>query len=52
MQANTEERVNAVLDVFKDKLVKRHISLKGLEADEPKLDGAKPFRPVFVEALD
>ena len=23
MQANTEERVNAVLDVFKDKLVKR-----------------------------
>jgi cyclic-di-GMP-binding protein len=39
MQANTEERVNAVLDVFKDKLVKRHISLKGLEADDPKLSG-------------
>ena len=39
MQANTEERVNAVLDVFKDKLVKRQISLKGLDADEPKLSG-------------
>ena len=39
MQANTEERVNAVLDVFKDKLVKRQISLKGLEADDPKLSG-------------
>ncbi|MEU8222722.1 YajQ family cyclic di-GMP-binding protein [Kribbella sp. NPDC048915] len=39
MQANTEERVNAVLDVFKDKLVKRQISLKGLQADDPKLSG-------------
>jgi cyclic-di-GMP-binding protein len=39
IQANTEERASAVLDVFKDKLVKRQISLKGLEADEPKLSG-------------
>ena len=39
IQANTEERANAVLDVFKDKLVKRHISLKGLDAGEPKLSG-------------
>ena len=39
MQASTEERVSAVLDVFKDKLVKRQISLKGLQADEPKLSG-------------
>src|SRR5882757_7421597 len=39
MQANTEERANAVLDVFKDKLVKRQISLKGLDAEEPKLSG-------------
>ncbi|HZO68424.1 MAG: YajQ family cyclic di-GMP-binding protein [Kribbellaceae bacterium] len=39
IQANTEERANAVLDVFKDKLIKRHISLKSLEADEPKLSG-------------
>ena len=39
IQANTEERANAVLDVFKDKLVKRQISLKGLEAGDPKLSG-------------
>jgi uncharacterized protein YajQ (UPF0234 family) len=39
MQANTEERCNAVLDVLKDKLVKRQISLKGLEVEEPKLSG-------------
>jgi hypothetical protein len=39
IQANTEERANAVLDVFKDKLIKRHISLKSLEADEPKRSG-------------
>lgn len=31
--------MNAVLDVFKDKLVKRQISLKGLDADEAKLSG-------------
>ena len=39
IQANTEERANAVLDLFKDKLVKRQISLKGLDAEEPKLSG-------------
>jgi uncharacterized protein YajQ (UPF0234 family) len=39
IQANTEERANAVLDVFKDKLIKRQISLKGLDVDEPKLSG-------------
>jgi uncharacterized protein YajQ (UPF0234 family) len=39
IQANTEERANAVLDVFKDKLVKRQISLKGLDVVEPKLSG-------------
>jgi cyclic-di-GMP-binding protein len=39
IQANTEERANAVLEVFKDKLVKRQISLKSLEAGEPKLSG-------------
>ncbi|TDD75325.1 YajQ family cyclic di-GMP-binding protein [Actinomadura darangshiensis] len=39
VQANTEERANAVLDVFKDKLVKRGISLKAIDAGEPKLSG-------------
>ncbi|MFI0370407.1 YajQ family cyclic di-GMP-binding protein [Actinomadura sp. 1N219] len=39
IQANTEERASAVLDVLKDKLVKRGISLKAIEAGEPKLSG-------------
>jgi len=39
MQANAEARVNAILDLFKDKLVKRGISLKALEAAEPRLSG-------------
>ena len=37
MRAGTEERVKAVLDFFKDKLIKRGISLKTLEAGEDAL---------------
>ena len=43
IKANSEERANAVLDVFKDKLVKRQVSLKVLDPDEPKLSG-KEYR--------
>ena len=39
IKANTEERANAVLDVFKDKLVKRQQSLKILDAGEPRQSG-------------
>ncbi|KPI31140.1 YajQ family cyclic di-GMP-binding protein [Streptomyces sp. NBC_00080] len=39
MEANSEDRVNAVLDVFQSKLIKRGISLKALEAGEPQLSG-------------
>jgi cyclic-di-GMP-binding protein len=41
--ANSEERAKAVLDVFEMKLVKRGISLKALDAGEPKASG-KEFR--------
>jgi len=41
--ANSEERAKAVLDVFEVKLVKRGISLKALDAGEPKASG-KEFR--------
>lgn len=37
--AGTEDRALAALEVFKDKLVKRSISLKALETDEPRLSG-------------
>ena len=43
IRANSEERALAVLDVFKDKLVRRGVSLKTLDADEPKLSG-KEYR--------
>jgi uncharacterized protein YajQ (UPF0234 family) len=43
IRANSEERAKAVLDVFKDKLVKRGVSLKTLDADEPKPSG-KEYR--------
>jgi len=39
ISANAEERAKAVLDVFKEKLVKRQISLKALEPGEPRLSG-------------
>lgn len=39
LQANTEDRVKAALDVFKEKLVRRGISLKALETDDPRPSG-------------
>jgi cyclic-di-GMP-binding protein len=43
IRANSEERAMAVLDVFKEKLVKRGVSLKALDPGEPKPSG-KEFR--------
>src|SRR3712207_2943819 len=37
--ANAEERAKAVLDVFKEKLVKRNQSLKILDASDPRQSG-------------
>jgi len=39
IKADTEERALATLDVFKEKLIKRSISLKSLDAGEPKASG-------------
>jgi len=43
LRADAEGRVLAVLDVFKDKLVKRGVSLKTLDTSDPKLSG-KEYR--------
>jgi cyclic-di-GMP-binding protein len=43
MAANSEDRVKAVLDVLQTKLIKRGISLKALDAGEPRLSG-KEYR--------
>ncbi len=39
IKANSESRASAVLDVFKEKLVKRSVSLKVLDSGEPKVSG-------------
>ena len=39
LQADTEERVSAALEVFKEKLIKRNISLKSLDAGEARASG-------------
>jgi uncharacterized protein YajQ (UPF0234 family) len=39
LQAETEDRVRAALDVFKEKAVRRNISLKALDAREPQQSG-------------
>jgi uncharacterized protein YajQ (UPF0234 family) len=39
ISASADDRANAVLDVFKGKLVKREVSLKVLDASEPRQSG-------------
>jgi len=39
LEAGTEERVKAALDVLKDKLIKRSVSLKHIDPAEPQLSG-------------
>jgi uncharacterized protein YajQ (UPF0234 family) len=43
IKANSEERAKAALDVFKEKLIKRGISLKALKSQDPQASG-KEFR--------
>lgn len=39
MQADSEDKVKAVLDVFQSKLVRRGVSLKALDAGDPRVSG-------------
>ena len=39
ISANADDRASAVLDVFKDKLIKRNQSLKIIDAGEPRQSG-------------
>lgn len=47
IEAESEERAKAVLDVFKEKLIKRSVSLKHLDPGEPQLSG-KVYKIVCV----
>ena len=44
IQANSEERADAALDVFKEKLVKRKVSLKALDHGQAKPSGGGSYR--------
>ena len=44
LRGNSEERVKAALDVFKEKLVKRGVSLKALDHGEPQPAGGSTYR--------
>jgi uncharacterized protein YajQ (UPF0234 family) len=39
LEANSEERVKAALDVFQSKLIRRGVSLKSIDAGEPRISG-------------
>ncbi len=53
LRANSEDRVKAVLDVFQTKLIRRGVSLKAVDAGEPKQSG-KEYRieATLKEGLD
>jgi len=44
VRASSEDRVRAALEVLQDKLVKRKVSLKALEFDQPKPAGQNTYR--------
>jgi uncharacterized protein YajQ (UPF0234 family) len=47
--ANSDDRVKAVLDVFKERLIKRQVSLKALDHEEPQPAGGSSSRlPVTI----
>ncbi len=53
LQAETEDRVRAALEVFKEKLVKRHISLKALDASDPRPSGkAYKIEVKIIQGID
>ncbi len=53
LSATTQDRVEAVLDVFCDKLVKRGVSLKVLDGEEPRPSGSNRvvIRGTFKEGI-
>jgi uncharacterized protein YajQ (UPF0234 family) len=46
--ANSDDRVRAVLDVFKERLVKRQVSLKALDHGDPQAAGGGTSRLVVT----
>lgn len=52
IRSNADERAKAALDVFKDKLIKRGVSLKTLETGEPEQSGKEvKINIAFTEGI-
>lgn len=49
ISASADDRATAVLDVFKEKLVKRGVSLKVLDASEPRQSGQRSLIGVALK---
>lgn len=49
LKANSEDRVKAILDVFEGKLIKRNVSLKTVDASEPRVSGKEYKITVTIE---
>ena len=49
VRANSEERAKAIVDVLKDKLIRRGVSLKVLDIGEPKLSGKEYRLPIGLK---
>ena len=51
VSANAEDRALAALEVFKEKLIKRGVSLKVLDSGEPRQSGKDAGRRAFASTL-
>ncbi|GAA3764183.1 hypothetical protein HDA32_005000 [Spinactinospora alkalitolerans] len=50
IKANSEGRAKAALEVFKEKLIKRNVSLKAIDpADEPRVSGKEYRLPIALK---
>lgn len=47
VESSTEERLKAAVDVFKEKLIRRKVSLKSLSGGDPTEIGGGRFRSLF-----
>ena len=48
IESSTEERLAAAIEVFKEKLIRRKVSLKSIAGGEPKEIGGSRMRAVFT----
>ncbi|MCL1923381.1 MAG: YajQ family cyclic di-GMP-binding protein [Propionibacteriaceae bacterium] len=50
IESSTEERAKAALDVLESKLIRRQVSLKSMEAGEPRISGKRTHITCLMKA--